>query len=46
MRVGIICISHESNTFIRTATDLESFRELNLIRGAEVRAELAPLSEI
>ena len=43
MRVGIICISHESNTFIRTPTDLESFRKLQLCRGAEVRTELAVL---
>ena len=43
MRVGIICISHESNTFIRTPTDLECFRELKLLRGAEVREELAEI---
>ena len=41
MRVGIISISHESNTFIRTPTNLERFQEVALLRGADVRAAMA-----
>ncbi|MDP6059848.1 MAG: M81 family metallopeptidase, partial [Pirellulaceae bacterium] len=37
MRVGIISIQHESNTFIRTPTDLAQFRQDMLATGAEVR---------
>lgn len=39
MRVGIIALHHESNTFIKTPTTLEKFRQLTLAVGAQqVRA--------
>ena len=38
MRVGIIGLLHESNTFIRTPTTIESFRQGVLAMGEEVRA--------
>src|SRR5689334_7663078 len=41
MRVGILGIQHESNTFIRTATTLEDFRRKTLLRGEEIRAQFA-----
>ena len=37
MRVGIIAIQHESNTFIRTPTDLDLFKEQWLAVGPQVR---------
>ncbi len=37
MRVGIIGIQHESNTFIRTPTDLALFEEQGLAVGEQVR---------
>ena len=41
MRVGIIGIYHESNTFISTPTTLEMFRQLALLTGDDVRTEYA-----
>ena len=37
MRVGILAIQHESNTFIRTPTDLERFRQVVLETGPGMR---------
>ncbi len=37
MRVGIIGLMHESNTFLPTPTTLESFRDFHLLRGDAVR---------
>jgi microcystin degradation protein MlrC len=37
MRIGIIGIQHESNTFISTPTDLDLFKEQNLAIGDQVR---------
>jgi microcystin degradation protein MlrC len=41
MRVGIIGLLHESNTFIATPTTIESFREGVLATGGDVRAAFA-----
>jgi microcystin degradation protein MlrC len=41
MRVGIIAIQQESNTFIRKPTVLDRFREDLLLTGADVRSALA-----
>jgi microcystin degradation protein MlrC len=41
MRIGIIGLLHESNTFIATPTTLESFRQGVLASGAEVREKFA-----
>lgn len=37
MRVGIICIQHESNTFLRSTTTLEHFRNDRLLVGEQIR---------
>ena len=37
MRIGIIGIMHESNTFIEAATTLDDFRRDLLLTGAEIR---------
>ncbi len=37
MRIGIIAIQHESNTFVQTATTLDDFRHDALVCGEEVR---------
>ncbi len=37
MRIGIIAIQHESNTFVQTATTLDDFRHDALVCGDEVR---------
>ncbi len=37
MRIGIISIQHESNTFVQTPTTLADFRQDVLARGEEVR---------
>ena len=39
MRVGIIGIYHESNTFISVPTTLDSFRQFALLTGADIRSE-------
>ncbi len=41
MRVGILALLHESNTFISRPTTIENFRELNLLSGEAVRDRLA-----
>jgi len=41
MRVGIIALLHESNTFINRPTTLEHFRANLLLRGEEIREQLA-----
>lgn len=41
LRVGIIALLHESNTFISQPTTLEHFRENMLLRGESVRDQLA-----
>jgi microcystin degradation protein MlrC len=41
MRVGIIGLSHESNTFLRRPTTLGDFRAVVLARGGEVRRHYA-----
>src|SRR4051812_11932447 len=41
MRVGILGIQHESNTFIRTPTTLEEFRRKTLLCGEEIQAKFA-----
>ncbi len=41
MRVGIVALLHESNTFIRGATTLAHFEEDLLVEGDEVRRRLA-----
>src|SRR5689334_22732210 len=41
MRVGILGIQHESNTFIATPTALEDFRRKTLLRGEAIRAAFA-----
>ena len=38
MRVGIIALQHETNTFIQTPTDLDAFRGGLLATGDEFRA--------
>ena len=37
MRIGIISLIHESNTFAVTPTTMESFRRDNLLFGAAIR---------
>ena len=37
MRVGIIALQHETNTFIQTPTDLDAFRGGMLATGDEFR---------
>ena len=37
MRIGIIAIQHESNTFVQTATTLDDFKHDALVCGNEVR---------
>lgn len=39
MRVGIIAIQHESNTFLDRPTDLDAFKRGMLLRGEAVRGE-------
>lgn len=41
MRVGIIALLHESNTFISAPTRLEHFHQNCLVTGEEVRARMA-----
>lgn len=41
MRVGIIAIQHESNTFLGTPTTWEHFEQGALLRGAAIRDEYA-----
>jgi microcystin degradation protein MlrC len=41
MRVGIIALLHESNTFIARPTTLEHFREHLLLTGEAIRGQLA-----
>lgn len=41
MRVGIIGLLHESNTFMPRATTLEDFRRLVIARGADVETQFA-----
>lgn len=41
MRVGIIALQHESNTFIATPTHLEDFERDVLVTGADVRRRFA-----
>ena len=42
MRIGIISLIHESNTFIRTPTTLEDFRRESLLTGDAVTERWAP----
>ncbi|HND55195.1 MAG TPA: M81 family metallopeptidase, partial [Pirellulaceae bacterium] len=37
MRVGVVALLHESNTFIHEPTTLEHFRQNTLATGEEVR---------
>jgi microcystin degradation protein MlrC len=37
MRVGIIGLQHESNTFLPTPTTIDNFRQVHLLSGDEVR---------
>lgn len=41
MRIGIIALLHESNTFSRHPTTIESFRQNLLLSGEPIRAALA-----
>ena len=41
MRVGIICLIHESNTFLARPTTLDDFRQVILATGEEVRRQMA-----
>lgn len=41
MRIGIIALLHESNTFVRQATTLERFREDLFLEGEAIREQLA-----
>lgn len=41
MRVGIISLIHESNTFASTPTTIDLFRRDGLMTGEEIRAEFA-----
>src|SRR5690348_2825446 len=41
MRVGILGIQHESNTFMPRATTLEDFRRKTLLRGESIRQAFA-----
>lgn len=38
MRIGIIGISHESNTFVKTPTTLDDFHAQGILRGGAIRA--------
>lgn len=40
IRIGIIAIQHESNTFLQGVTDLEFFKSCLFLRGNEVRERL------
>ena len=42
MRVGIISLVHESNTFAVTPTTIELFRRDSLLLGEAVRSEFEP----
>ncbi len=44
MRVGIIALLHESNTFVATSTTLDHFRENWLFTGETIRTQLADTS--
>jgi len=39
MRVGIVALQHESNTFLATPTTWEQFEQGALLTGAAIRAE-------
>ena len=41
MRVGIVALQHETNTFIEEPTDLAAFRAGLLVTGAAVREAVA-----
>ena len=41
MRIGIIALLHESNTFLRQPTTLDDFEQNLLLTGASIRAALA-----
>src|SRR3990170_5143405 len=41
MRVGIIALLHESNTFVTEATTLDKFEQVLLLTGDAVRDRLA-----
>src|SRR5437867_13435690 len=41
MRVGILGIQHESNTFMRRPTTLEDFQRKTLLHGEEIREKFA-----
>ncbi len=41
MRVGILALLHESNTFVQPATTVDNFRTNLLVTGEEVRRQLA-----
>ncbi len=41
MRIGVIALLHESNTFLAQPTSIESFRENLLLTGDPIRAALA-----
>lgn len=41
MRIGIIALLHESNTFVRQGTTLERFREDLFLEGEAIREQLA-----
>lgn len=41
MRVGILALLHESNTFVRPATTIDNFRGNLLVTGEEIRRQLA-----
>src|SRR5436309_3315268 len=42
MRVGIVALMHESNTFIRGVTTVSDFKADSLLEGEAVRDRLAP----
>src|SRR5205085_4675962 len=42
MRVGIISIQHESNTFLSTPTALQAFAQDRLYCGESIRAAVGP----
>jgi microcystin degradation protein MlrC len=46
MRVGILSIQHESNTFIRDRTSLEHFRQDRLLVGEAVRSQATAHHEV
>ena len=41
MRIGIISLIHESNTFAVTPTTMDSFRRYNLLFGNAIREKFA-----